>query len=195
MRSFAAVLSGLIALPLVFAAPAPLESRQAGGGTRTLFVASDADFLNGQQIAASGGAFYVGVPTNAPCTLAAPQCEQYSNQTAVLIDSLSSSVGMYSTVPSRVYVAQNGVFSFTEPGQVNSVPEGSYQSPFDGQGGVLHFGGGNFAGWIACPMFTPGQLPYQILGRVSSMGAVCAGAIDMAITTQEATSVGAYEYI
>ena len=94
-----------------------------------------------------------------------------------------------------MYVAQNGVFSFTEPGQVNSVPEGSYQGPFDGQGGVLHFGGGNSAGWIACPMFGEGQLPYQVLNRVSSMGAVCAGAVNMAITTQNIDSVAAYEYI
>ncbi|KAI9696884.1 MAG: hypothetical protein M1820_007959 [Bogoriella megaspora] len=193
MPSFATILSGLAALPLAFSAA--IVPRQAGGGTRTLFAAADFDFLNGQPLSASGGAFYIGVPTNAPCTLDAPQCAQYSNKTAVLIDSLSSSVGMYSTVPSRVYVAQNGVLSFTEPGQVNAVPEGSYQSPFDGQGGVLHFGGGNFAGWIACPLGAPGQLPYQILGRVSSMGAVCAGAVNMAITTQNIDSVAAYEYI
>lgn len=193
MPSITSVLSGLVALPLAFSAA--VIPRQAGGGTRTLFAAADFDFINGQPLAASGGAFYIGVPTNAPCTLPAPQCEQYSNTTAVLIDSLSSSVGMYSTVPSRVYVAQNGVFSFTEPGQENDVPEGSYQTPFDGQGGVLHFGGGNFAGWIACPLDVPGQLPYQVLGRVSSMGAICADAIDMAITTENADSVAAYEYI
>ena len=194
MRSFAAVLSGLVALPLIFAAPAPLESRQAGGGTRTLFVAANADFLNGQQISASGGAFYVGVPTNAICP-SGTSCGTYSNQTAIMIDSLSSTAGMYSSQPSKVYVARNGVLSFTEPEKIYSVPDGAYQNPFDGQGGVLHFGGGNFAGWIACPVSgTPGQLPYQIQGRVKSMDAVCAGAVDIAITTQEATSAGAYEY-
>lgn len=193
MPSATSILYGLLAPSLAFSAA--LIPRQAGGGTRSLFAAADFDFINGQPLAASGGAFYIGVPTNAPCTLPAPQCEQYSNTTAVLIDSLSSEVGMYSTVPSRVYVAENGVFSYTEPGQVNNVPESAYQSPFDGQGGVLHFGGGNFAGWIACPLFTPGQLPYQVLGRVSSMGAICADAIDMAITTKDVDSVAAYEYL
>ncbi|KAI9675988.1 MAG: hypothetical protein M1822_008374 [Bathelium mastoideum] len=193
MPSIASTLFGLVALSL--SSSAAVLPRQTGGGTRTLFTAADFDFINNQPIAASGGAFYIGVPTNAPCTLPAPQCEQYSNQTAILIDSLSSSAGMYSSVPSRVYVAENGVFSFTEPGQVNTIPDGAYTSPFDGEGGVLHFGGGNFGGWIACPLFTPGQLPYQVLGRVSSMGAVCADAIDIAITTQEADSIGAYEYI
>ncbi|KAI4152749.1 MAG: hypothetical protein LQ340_002731 [Diploschistes diacapsis] len=192
MHSLIIALSAIVALPVALSAP--LSSRQAGGGTRALFAASNASFINGQPLAASGGAFYIGVPTDAPCTLPAPQCAQYSNTTAVLIDSLSSSVGMYSTVPSRVYVAQNGVFSFTEPGQVNDVPEGAYEGPFDGQGGVLHFGGGNSGGWIACPLFTPGQLPYQVLNRVSSMGAVCADAIDLAITTTNVDSVAAYEY-
>ena len=193
MPSLTSVLSSLVALPLAFSGA--VIPRQAGGGTRTLFAAADFDFINGQPLAASGGAFYIGVPTNAPCTLPAPQCEQFTNTTAVLIDSLSSSVGMYSAVPQRVYVANNGVFSFTEPGQINEIPDDAYTSPFDGEGGVLHFGGGNFAGWIACPLFTPGQLPYQVLGRVSSMGAICADAIDMAITTENADSLGAYEYI
>lgn len=194
MLSIISTLSALAALPLALSAP--LSSRQTtGGGSFNIVALSSAEFLNNVPLAASGGAFYLGVPTNAQCPPSASDCSQYSNTTSIIVDSLSSEAGMYSTTPQRVYVAQNGVFSYLEPNAgTGPFPDGSYQTPFNGAGDRLTFTGGNSNGWIACPLFTPGALPYQVLAKVSSMGAVCADAIDIEIQTSYATQLGAYDY-
>ena len=196
MPSLISALSALAAISsLAFAAP--LNTRQTtGGGAFQLTSLSSTDFLNNVPLAASGGAFYIGVPTNAQCPPSASDCSQYSNTTAILVDSLSSSAGMYSSTPQRVYVAQTGVFSYLEPNAgTGPFPDGAYESPFSGEGNRLHFSGGNSNGWFACPLFTAGALPYQVFARVSSAGAICASAIEIEIETTYATQVGAYEYV
>ncbi|MCJ1332131.1 hypothetical protein MMC10_008823 [Thelotrema lepadinum] len=189
MPSLLSSLSALALIPLAFTAP--LNARSSGPVTLTAVAASKT--LNKVPITASHGSFYIGVP-NAPCTLPAPQCSQYANTTAVSFNSLSSTAGMFSTVESHVYVAPNGVLSFTAPGKENTFPDGALKGPFDTEEGKMLFTGGDSPGFVACPVGSDGGLPYVVMALVDSMGASCAAGEKITIATTQTTTLGAYAY-
>ena len=103
---------------------------------------------------------------------------------------------MYSQVPQQLFIAQNGVFSYAEPGQNPPYDGTAARNPFGAFDFTLTFGpdDGQNHGWFACPLGQPGQLPYQVLARVSSEGAICAAAEDITIRTAVVGERGAYEY-
>ena len=100
---------------------------------------------------------------------------------------------MNSNLTSVVYVAPNGLLSFTAPGD-EDYPDGALRGPIIEDEGKLLFTGDDSPGFVACPVGNEGELPYVVMALVDSMGANCAAGEKISIATHETSQLGAYGY-